>query len=116
MNSITAKTAAALRALMTREIRLEYERIPISLRNASYRRILNWIAVEASIATKRLEPWGLPTYIQIEPSTLCNLACNYCPVSRRSDESVGHLAPRLAERFNAAAEPFRKESEFHENR
>ncbi len=99
MGNIRDKVVAALRALTTREIRFEYERIPISLRNASSRRILNWIAVEASIAAKRVEPWGLPTYLQIEPSTLCNLACNYCPVSHRSDEPVGHLDPRLAERF-----------------
>jgi len=99
MKGVLEKAGSALRALTTREIRLEYEKIPISLRRASWRQIFNWLAVEASIATKRVEPWGLPTYVQIEPSTLCNLSCNYCPVSEPAEHPVGHLDPRLAERM-----------------
>jgi len=99
MKRVVDKAVEAFRALTTREIRLEYERIPIRLQRASYRRILNWLAVEASIAANSVEPWGMPTYLQIEPSTLCNLKCNYCPVSEPSEHPVGHLDPQLAERL-----------------
>lgn len=86
----------ALRALIVREIRFEYEHIPISIRRAPYRKILNWVAVEAAIAVKSKQPWGLPTYLQIEPTTICNLGCKYCPVSERTDEPIGHQDPEIA--------------------
>ncbi|MEE4216541.1 MAG: radical SAM protein [Xanthomonadales bacterium] len=89
----------ALRALIAREIRFEYEHIPIRIRKAPFRKALNWVAVEASIAFKSEQPWGLPTYLQIEPTTICNLGCKYCPVSERTDEPVGHQDPELARRL-----------------
>lgn len=89
----------ALRALIAREIRFEYEHIPIRIRRAPYRKILNWVAIETAIAVKSAQPWGLPTYLQIEPTTICNLGCKYCPVSERTDEPVGHLDPENATRL-----------------
>ncbi|MEE4293750.1 MAG: radical SAM protein [Xanthomonadales bacterium] len=89
----------ALRALLLREIRFEYEHIPIRIPNAPYRKILNWVAVEAAIAARATQPWGFPTYLQIEPTTICNLGCKYCPVSERTDEPIGHQDPELAKRL-----------------
>jgi len=98
--NLTKNITDALRALIARDIRFEYEHIPIRIRRAPYRKILNWVAVEAAIAVKSARPWGLPTYIQIEPTTICNLGCKYCPVSERTgDEPIGHQDPDMALRL-----------------
>lgn len=99
MSSTKEKAIAALQALATREIRFTYEQIPIRIPRASYKKIFNWLAVEASIVAKSVEPWGLPTYLQLEPTTVCNLACNYCPVSDPANDHVGHLDLELAKRM-----------------
>jgi len=77
LRDLRRKAGDAARALLTREIRIEFERIPLPVRNASLRKVRNWLAVEAGIALRRTEPWGLPTHAQIEPSSRCNLRCTY---------------------------------------
>ena len=88
--SVAAKTYDAVRALVRREIPLEFERVPLPIRHAPYRKIVNWIKVEAGIALRRVEPWGWPTHVQIEPTTRCNLRCTYCPVGSESAQT-GHM-------------------------
>jgi radical SAM protein with 4Fe4S-binding SPASM domain len=89
---LARKTQDAVRALVQRRIPLEFERIPLPIEGASYRKVLNWIAVEAGIALGRTESWGLPTHIQMEPSSRCNLRCTYCPVGTEAGPT-GHMSP-----------------------
>lgn len=86
------KAGDAIGALMRRRIPLEFERIPIPIEDASYRKILNWIAIETGIALQRPGSWGSPTHVQLEPSTRCNLRCTYCPVGSEQ-RSTGHMDP-----------------------
>lgn len=96
---LLSKMGEAVRALATRRIEFHYENIPIRIEGASYRKIVNWLAVEGSIALRREQPWGLPTFLQIEPTTKCNLRCSYCPVSLEHDVPTGHFDPRYAQRL-----------------
>ncbi len=77
---------------------MEFERIPIPLEGVSYRKILNWIRLEAGIARRARQPWGMPTHFQIEPSTECNLRCVYCPVGSESGPT-GHMDSDLFREF-----------------
>lgn len=78
-------------ALLRRRIPLEFERIPLPIERAPLRKIANWLAVEAGIALRRRAPWGLPTYLQLEPSSRCNLRCTYCPVGSEQGPT-GHMS------------------------
>ena len=103
LNKITLlhKIITAVEALITRNIRIEFERIPITIRNASYRKILNWILVELSILLRLRHPRGWPTNLQIEPTTRCNMKCSHCPASRKTDESNGDLIASGAKAFQS---------------
>jgi radical SAM protein with 4Fe4S-binding SPASM domain len=96
--SLGRKAREALRALATRELSIEFERIPISFSGVPYRKIVNWLAVETAIALRRVQPWGRPTHVQIEPSSRCNLRCTYCPVGSESGPT-GHMSPELFRKF-----------------
>jgi radical SAM protein with 4Fe4S-binding SPASM domain len=85
------KAADTARALLTREIRTEFENVPIRIEGASLRRIFNWLRVEAAIAAGSETPWGLPTYMHIEPTTHCNYACSFCPVGVPNDAPLGNM-------------------------
>lgn len=85
-----SRVLTALRALATRRIPLEFERIPIDLGRASYRQIFNWLSLEMGIALRRKQPWGMPTHLQFEPSSRCNLRCAYCPVGTE-EHATGHM-------------------------
>lgn len=98
LRDLRRRAGDAARALLTREIRIEFERIPLPVRNASLRKVRNWLAVEAGIALRRTEPWGLPTHAQIEPSSRCNLRCTYCPVGTETG-TTGHMDPALFRDF-----------------
>jgi radical SAM protein with 4Fe4S-binding SPASM domain len=52
---------------------LEFERVP-------RKKLLNWLRVETSMLARPAIPWGYPTHLQIEPSSLCNLRCPACRV------------------------------------
>lgn len=90
--ALSQKVCQAVTALLRREIPLEFERIPVPVKNASYSKILNWIAVEAGIALRRTRAWGWPTHLQVEFSTKCNLRCTYCPVGSEQGPT-GHMDP-----------------------
>lgn len=98
LRDLRRKAGDAARALLTREIRIEFERIPLPVHGASYRQIRNWLAVEAGIALRRTEPWGLPTHAHVEPSSRCNLRCAYCPVGTEQGPT-GHMDPAVFRGF-----------------
>jgi len=98
MTDVLRKAGDAVGALLTREIPLQFEKIPLPVRRAPYRKIFNWIAVEAGITLKRTRPWGWPTHMQIEPSSRCNLRCTYCPVGTEIGPT-GHMELDVFKKF-----------------
>jgi len=86
---LLAKSYNAIKALMSGSVRIDCDRIPYRFHNVPMKKIVNWIIVEASISFKPERPWGWPTHLQIEPSTLCNLRCAFCPVTAGLDRPTG---------------------------
>lgn len=82
----------AVRALTTRSVVMECDRIPFRFENVPLKKILNWVLVEASIYTKREQPWGWPTHLQVEPEARCNLKCVICPVTAGMDRPTGSMS------------------------
>jgi radical SAM protein with 4Fe4S-binding SPASM domain len=91
VGNIFQKSFKAFHALMTRRLRIECDRIPYKFDHVPVKKILNWIAVEASVYVKPEHPWGWPTHIMIEPTTRCNLSCALCPVTMGMGRATGDM-------------------------
>lgn len=91
LRELISKPFQAMKALATRQVRIECDRIPYHFHNVPLKKILNWIVVETSVNFKPQHPWGWPTHLQIEPTTLCNLRCALCPVTAGMDRASGHM-------------------------
>jgi MoaA/NifB/PqqE/SkfB family radical SAM enzyme len=89
--SLAAKVSMALRALLTRRLTLECDRIPYHMDNLSIKKVVNWILVEASDSLRTEIPWGRPTHLQVEPTTHCNLRCALCAVTQGMKRPSGHM-------------------------
>ena len=91
LEGIVPKSYQAIKALTTRQVRIECDRIPYHFDNVPLRKLLNWLAVETSILFKPGHPWGWPTHIMIEPTTRCNLRCTLCPVTMGMGRPSGDM-------------------------
>lgn len=89
--NLISKVYKAVRALITRSVVLECDRIPFEFHQVPLRKILNWILVETSIFIKPEKPWGWPTHVQLEPTTFCNIKCALCPVSGEMKRAPGNM-------------------------
>lgn len=89
--SFLSKCYEAMKALVTRRVSIECDRLPHEFDNVPLRKILNWLLVEASIFLKPVKPWGWPTHIQLEPTNICNLKCVLCPVTEGLKRPSGHM-------------------------
>ena len=89
--NLILKTYKALRGLITRSIVMECDSIPYRFRKVPFKKILNWILVEALIFIKPEKPWGWPTHLLIEPTANCNLKCALCPVSGEMKRPAGNM-------------------------
>jgi len=75
----TAKIRGFARALVTRTLEYEFERMPYRLENISNTKLLALFRQEFNCARRvSKEPW-YPVQLQIEPSAACTLHCNLCP-------------------------------------
>jgi radical SAM protein with 4Fe4S-binding SPASM domain len=90
--NMIAKVLSAIRTASTRHIYMECDQIPFEYHHVPFKKLLNWIMVEAGVHIKSKKPWGYPTQLHIEPSTLCNLKCAFCPVSTGMDRPTGLMA------------------------
>jgi radical SAM protein with 4Fe4S-binding SPASM domain len=88
---LAEKGVRALKALATRRVTIDCDRMPFVFENVPLRKILNWILVETSILVKPETPWGWPTHVQIEPTTACNLQCVLCPVTEGLHRPQRHM-------------------------
>ena len=91
LGGLISKTFQALKALSTRQVRIECDLIPYRFDHVPFKKIFNWLAVEASIYFKPVRPWGWPTHLQIEPTNRCNLRCSLCPTTIGMDRPLGHM-------------------------
>lgn len=89
--NIILKFFKAIKALVSRTVIIECDRIPYEFHNVPMKKILNWIIVEASILLKPARPWGWPTHLQVEPTNFCNLRCALCPVSEGLNRPSGQM-------------------------
>ena len=78
---LATQVSRAIRALVTRQLRIHADRIPYEFDRLPVAKVLNACRVEASTYFKPSRPWGWPTHLMVEPSTLCNLTCALCPVT-----------------------------------
>ena len=78
---LTSQMGQAVKALATRRLTVTSDGIPYRFDQLPRRKIWNAMLTEASAWWKPLRPWGRPTHLMIEPSTLCNLRCTLCPVT-----------------------------------
>jgi MoaA/NifB/PqqE/SkfB family radical SAM enzyme len=63
------------------------------------KKVLNWLFAETSVVFKPSRAWGLPTILQVEPTSRCNLKCKVCPVARGLDRGSGDMEPALFRRI-----------------
>lgn len=99
MNTI-AKTASFIRALISRELKIEFEMTPIALHNPSIRQMKSLAQAEFSQAFPRPRVSGLPSVLQIEPTNICDLRCPLYPSGRRAlSRNKGFMPPGLFEKL-----------------
>lgn len=82
----------AIKALITGRVTIKHDGIPFHFQNVPFKKILNWILIEASIYVKPSKPWGWPTHFQVEASAFCNLECAVCPVPDGLDRPAGSMS------------------------
>jgi len=99
IKGLLRKTIKALKALLTRKIRIECDCIPYSFDDVPLKKIINWILVEVGIHFKSKSAWGMPTHVQLEPSTHCNLRCALCPVTEGMERPTGYMSMDMFKRF-----------------
>ena len=83
------KIRQAAQALATGRLTISSDGIPYDFRNLPLRKVVNAILTETSVYFKPGSPWGHPTHLMIEPSTLCNLRCSLCPITTGLDRPQG---------------------------
>jgi len=91
VQSLPAKSLVAIKAFLTRRLTIECDRIPYTYQRVGMKRLVNWLLTETSVYAKPPTPWGWPTILQVEPSSVCNLRCTFCPVTTGLERPAGLL-------------------------
>jgi radical SAM protein with 4Fe4S-binding SPASM domain len=99
LKDLMAKGGNALRALATRRVGFECDRLPFELHHVSIKKLINWILLETSSHIRAPRPWGFPTHVQVEPTTRCNLRCLLCPVTSGMNRPGGDMDGRLFQKI-----------------
>ena len=77
------------RTLLTRRLCVDFDRILFELHDVPPRKLLNWVLAKWSMHLRPARPWAWPTHLQVEPSTLCNVRCTFCPVTTGLQRPTG---------------------------
>jgi radical SAM protein with 4Fe4S-binding SPASM domain len=80
-----------IKSLFTRSLTFEFDRVPYKFKKIPLKKLLNYVIAIASAKLKTKRPWGYPIFLQIEPSSNCNLKCPMCPVTDGINRSSGNL-------------------------
>lgn len=99
MSGLWGSSARAADALIRRRIAFDVDLIPCRWDDVPRRKVLNWLRTESSVYARPARPWGMPTILQVEPASRCNLHCRVCPVGTGLGRRVGDMAPALFERI-----------------
>ncbi|HSW50580.1 MAG TPA: radical SAM protein, partial [Bryobacteraceae bacterium] len=99
MREILRGLAQAAGTLATRRIRFELDLVPLRFERLPIRKTLNWLRTESSAVFRPARAWGLPTILQVEPTSRCNLKCRICPVARGMERASGDMDPALFKRI-----------------
>lgn len=86
-----SRSGQAFKALFTRRLRIQSDRIPYEFDHLPLKKLLNAYRVESSLFFKPERPWGWPIHLQIEPTNRCNLRCALCPVTVGLNRPQGHM-------------------------
>ncbi len=63
------------------------------------KKVANGILTEGSVSFKPTMPWGMPTVLQLRPTSRCNLHCRVCPVGMGLDRPTGDMDLPLFQRI-----------------
>ena len=74
LRELTSGAHKAVKALLTRRVELQCDRMLLRYRDVSLKKIPNWILVESSIYVRPERPWGWPTHLQTDRVT-CKARC-----------------------------------------
>lgn len=74
VTTIISKIYKTINVLLTRQVDIECDHIPHKFSHVPIKKIWNWIFVEISVFFKPEKPWGLPTHLQIEPTSFNTVA------------------------------------------
>jgi MoaA/NifB/PqqE/SkfB family radical SAM enzyme len=88
---LLGKTLSIVRALLTRRIPFDIDGVPVPVENLPLRKVVNWVLTETSVRVKPAKPWGMPTVLQLEPTSHCNLSCPVCPVTTGLNRQSGSM-------------------------
>jgi MoaA/NifB/PqqE/SkfB family radical SAM enzyme len=91
----------ALQVPLTRRVVFEIDLVPLVSERLGSRTIANWFLTESSVHLKPSRPWGLPTVIQVEPTSRCNVHCAVCPAAGGMSRVAGDMDVELFERLVA---------------
>ena len=100
------KFRQAMQALATRRLTILSDGIPYNFRGLSLRKVFNAMVTEASVYFKPSRPWGHPTHLMVEPSTLCNLRCSLCPITTGLDRPQGNMTLALFKKILDSVGPW----------
>jgi len=65
--------------------------VPLRTDSLPLAKLANWFLTESSVYFKPSRPWGLPTILQVEPTSRCNLRCLICPVGTGLERPAGDM-------------------------
>jgi radical SAM protein with 4Fe4S-binding SPASM domain len=91
LGSLISQFGQALKAMVTRRLRIQSDRIPYDFDHLPLKKILNACLVEVSILLKPERLWAWPVHLMIELTNYCNLACALCPVTVGLGRPQGHM-------------------------
>lgn len=75
-----SKIFLALRAIITRRVTIQFDKVGFDFKNVPARRLYTFISNGLAATFKSSRVWALPTILQIEPGNICNLRCPVCHV------------------------------------
>ena len=93
------KAAQAVESWRTRRLQLTVDLVPFEFHNLTAKKLLNLTKVGVSARLKPARPWGWPSNVQVEPSTLCNLRCALCPVTEGMTRPTGMMDFAVFKKF-----------------
>lgn len=99
VSGFRTRAARVMDAMVRRRIAFDVDLVPCRWDNVPGSKVLNWLRTESSIYARPSRPWGMPTILQVEPTSRCNLHCRVCPVGTGLGRGSGDMAPALFQRI-----------------